>query len=111
MSYPRICWKLGSLLLVASIATAGCGNPHPGAVATPPLVVMVATPLKVDGRLPEVADHQVFTARTQAIQSVDIKPRVTGFLVKIGFKDGDTVKKDQVLFEIDDRIYKSKWEM
>lgn len=111
MSYPRTCFKLASLLLVALMGAAGCGNPHPGAVATPPLVVMVATPLKVDGRLPEVSDYQVFTARTQAIQSVDIKPRVTGFLVKICFKDGDSVKKDQVLFEIDDRIYKAKWDM
>lgn len=68
----------------------------------PPPVVQVATPLQRD-----VTDFQVFTARTQAIESVDIKARVTGYLMKFDFKDGDMVKKDQVLFEIDDRPYKA----
>jgi RND family efflux transporter MFP subunit len=108
MSYPRTCCKLGSLIIVAVLAAAGCGNPHPGAVATPPPVVLVATPIKgKDGQLPKVRDYQVFTARTQALESVDIIPRVSGYLTKICFKDGDLVKKDQVLFEIDDRPYKA----
>jgi RND family efflux transporter MFP subunit len=102
MSYPRTCCQLGSLLLLALAAIAGCSNARPGAEATPPPPVLVATPIN-----DKVTDYQDFTARTQAIKSVDIKPRVTGYLVKICFKDGDTVKKDQVLFEIDDRPYKA----
>jgi RND family efflux transporter MFP subunit len=55
----------------------------------------------------EVSDYQVFTSRTQAVQSVDVKARVTGYLKKFDFKDGDEVKEGQILFEIDDRPYKA----
>jgi RND family efflux transporter MFP subunit len=102
MSYARTCRRLGSLLLLALAAIAGCTNPHPNAEPTAPPHVLVAFPEKA-----KVTDYQYFTARTQAIYSVDIKPRVTGYLTKINFKDGDTVKKDQVLFEIDNRPYKA----
>jgi RND family efflux transporter MFP subunit len=54
-----------------------------------------------------VTAYEVFTARTQAVQSVDVKARVTGYLMKIDFKDGDPVKEGQVLFEIDIRPYKA----
>jgi RND family efflux transporter MFP subunit len=54
-----------------------------------------------------VTDYQVFTARTQAVQSVDVKARVSGFLTKILCKDGDDVKEGDPLFQIDDRPYKA----
>jgi RND family efflux transporter MFP subunit len=55
----------------------------------------------------KVSDYQVFTARTKAVETVDVKARVTGYLEKIDFKDGDEVKKGQPLFAIDDRTYKA----
>jgi RND family efflux transporter MFP subunit len=84
------------------IAFAGCDEKHPQVAATPPPTVLVARPLER-----EVSDYQVFTARTQAVQSVDIKARVTGYLTKILFKDGDMVNAGDVLFQIDDRPYKA----
>jgi RND family efflux transporter MFP subunit len=93
----------GSLLLAASLlAAAGCQDKHPDPVATPPPVVEVARPLERT-----VTDYDVFTARTQAVQSVNVKARVTGYLTRIDFKDGDVVKEGQVLFEIDERPYKA----
>jgi RND family efflux transporter MFP subunit len=71
-------------------------------VATPPPVVEVARPVERS-----VSNYQVFTARTQAVQSVDLKARVTGYLTKILFKDGDEVKEGDPLFQIDDRPYKA----
>jgi multidrug efflux system membrane fusion protein len=97
ISSPRCGWLAAALL-----ALAGCETKSPKAVETPPPVVLVAYPVERD-----VTDHQDFTARTQAVQSVDIKARVTGYLTKINFVDGGDVKKDQVLFEIDDRPYKA----
>jgi RND family efflux transporter MFP subunit len=38
---------------------------------------------------------------------VDVRPRVSGYLTRIGFKDGELVKKGQVLFEIDPRPYEA----
>lgn len=80
----------------------GCADKHPKPVKTPPPVVEVAFPIPR-----KVTDFQIYTARTQAVESVDIKARVTGYLVEICFKDGDEVKKDKVLFKIDDRPYKA----
>src|SRR5260370_726680 len=48
------------------------------------------------------------TGRIEAAQTVDLRARVTGYLVKVNFKAGDDVKKDQVLFEIDDRPYQAE---
>jgi RND family efflux transporter MFP subunit len=90
------------LLATAVVTVVGCMDKHPEPVDTPPPVVEVARPLERD-----VIDYQVFTARTQAVESVDVKARVTGYLKKIRFKDGEDVKKDKVLFEIDDRTYKA----
>jgi RND family efflux transporter MFP subunit len=64
--------------------------------------VLVSRPLERN-----VTDYQVFTARTQAVQSVDVKARVSGFLTKLLFKDGADVKEGDILFQIDDRPYKA----
>ena len=53
----------------------------------------------------EVQNYDEFTGRVVAIETVDIRSRVSGYILKIGFKDGDQVKKDQLLFEIDAKPY------
>jgi RND family efflux transporter MFP subunit len=99
--------KAGILFLVAGfLAAAGCNPKHPQAAETPPPVVLVSQPIERKGK-DAVTDYQVFTARTQAEQSVDVKARVSGFLTKILFKDGADVKEGDVLFQIDDRPFKA----
>ena len=49
-----------------------------------------------------------FTGRTEAVQSVDIRPRVTGYLVKMPFKEGSEVKAGDLLFVIDPRPYQAQ---
>ena len=56
----------------------------------------------------EVTDHVDFTGRTEAVQSVDIRPRVTGYLVSMPFKEGAIVKAGDLLFEIDPRPYQAQ---
>src|SRR6516162_3454662 len=89
-------------LVVGFLAAAGCDEKHPQAAETPPPVVLVSQPLER-----KVTDYQVFTARTQAVQSVDVKARVSGFLTKILFKDGADVKEGDILFQIDNRPYRA----
>jgi len=89
-------------LVAGFLAAAGCDEKHPQAAETPPPVVLVSQPLER-----KVTDYQVFTARTQAVQSVDVKARVSGFLTNILFKDGADVKEGDILFQIDDRPYKA----
>jgi multidrug efflux system membrane fusion protein len=54
-----------------------------------------------------VVDYEDFTGRTEAVQSVDVRARVTGYLTKIAFRDGEQVKKGDLLYEIDPRPYKA----
>jgi RND family efflux transporter MFP subunit len=102
MSVVQACCKSGVLVLTILVPAAGCDQKHPQAAETPPPVVLVSRPVERT-----VTDHQVFTARTQAVQSVELKARVTGYLTKVLFKDGDLVKEGDVLFQIDDRPYKA----
>jgi multidrug efflux system membrane fusion protein len=92
----------GLVLAVTALSAASCVERDPKPVTLPPPAVSVARPLER-----EVIDHQIFTARTQAVDNVEVKARVTGYLMKIDFKDGDEVNADKVLFEIDDRPYKA----
>src|SRR5262249_27462450 len=56
----------------------------------------------------QVTDYVDFTGRTDAVEAVDVRARVTGYLVKIPFKEGSEVKKGDLLFEIDPRPYQAQ---
>jgi RND family efflux transporter MFP subunit len=64
--------------------------------------VLVSTPLQMN-----VVDWDDYVGQFVAVDSVDVRPRVSGYLQSIGFKDGDVVKKGQVLFVIDPRPYQA----
>jgi RND family efflux transporter MFP subunit len=66
-------------------------------------VVTVAVPVEQT-----VTDHVDFSGKTAAIESVELRARVDGYLEKVQFKEGDEVKKDQVLFKIDPRPYQTE---
>jgi membrane fusion protein, multidrug efflux system len=56
----------------------------------------------------EVTDYVDFTGQTKAVQTVDIIPLVTGYLVEMPFREGDEVKKGDLLFVVDRRPYKAQ---
>ncbi len=90
--------KPARLAFFALLALAACGQkPKPNA-ALP--VITVSQPLQK-----EVVDWDDFVGRFEAVDQVDVRPRVSGYLTRIGFTDGEVVKKGQVLFEIDPRPY------
>lgn len=70
------------------------------AAPPPPSVVTVATPLSRT-----VTDWDDYVGRFEASQAVEVRPRVSGQLVGIHFKDGDVVQKGQLLFTIDPRPF------
>lgn len=55
----------------------------------------------------EVTDWDEFTGRIEAVESVEIRPRVSGYLTEIHFKAGDIVQKGAPLFTIDPRPYQA----
>jgi RND family efflux transporter MFP subunit len=77
-----------------------CG-PKPSASnqdAPPPPVVTVAP---VEER--ELVEYDEVVGRTEAVDRVEIRPRVSGYIQEIRFQSGQKVKKDEVLFVIDPR--------
>jgi RND family efflux transporter MFP subunit len=86
-------------LLLGVAILAGCARKPPPA---PPPLVTVATPLRMN-----VIDWDDFVGQFVAVDSVDIRPRVSGYLVSVGFKDGDYVRQGQRLFTIDARPYQA----
>jgi RND family efflux transporter MFP subunit len=75
------------------------GELKPGPEPVPP-EVLVARPVSR-----EVTDYENFTGRVEAADSVDLRARVTGYLIEVLFKDGAKVKKGDLLFKIDPRPY------
>jgi RND family efflux transporter MFP subunit len=88
---------LGLCLVLAGCARVPSGAPE--ATATP---VTVSRPVERD-----VTDYADFTGRTAAVDSVEVRARVSGYLDKMNFKEGALVKKDDKLFEIDPRPYRA----
>ena len=91
--------------LLATLGASGCTK-APAKVA-PAEAVTIPVSLPVAR---EVTDYVEFTGRTNAVQAVDIRPRVTGYLTKISFKEGADVKAGDVLFEIDPRPYQAQFD-
>jgi len=91
-----------ALLLIAPVVV-GCGSPQAGPVSREASDVVVDRPLVRD-----VTDYEEFTGHTDAILSVQVKSRVTGYLEKKHFQDGQEVHAGDLLYEIDDRPYKAE---
>jgi len=95
-------WLRGVLLLSGAVAIGGCESradvPAPGAM--PPPSVAVAPAVRR-----QVQESDEFTGRLEAPQSVDVRPRVTGYIKKVHFHDGQEVGQGELLFTIDPDPY------
>lgn len=84
---------------IALLAIACDGSdPQGGAILPPP--VNVALPIER-----EVQGFDDFTGRVAAVESVEVRSRVAGYIQSIGFKDGEEVKKGQLLIQIDPKPF------
>jgi multidrug efflux system membrane fusion protein len=97
------------LLLAAGVAvltlTACHQDPSTQSAAPPPPEVTVAP---VEQR--EVIEWDEFTGRTEAVEMVDVRPRVSGHIQEVRFQSGQLVKKGDVLFLIDPRWHKATFD-
>jgi RND family efflux transporter MFP subunit len=93
-----------SWLAFSLLCLSGCNsNQHPStATAPPPPAVTVAT-----SERREVTDNLTVTARIDAVNSVELRPRVSGHITEVRFVAGQIVHQGDVLFVIDRRWYKA----
>jgi multidrug efflux system membrane fusion protein len=84
------------------LALAGCSESKPQASAPPPPAVTVATPIQRT-----IVDQDEYVGRFVAIDSVEIRARVSGYLEKVHFQDGQIVKQGDPLFSIDPRPFQN----
>ncbi|MGZ5862380.1 MAG: efflux RND transporter periplasmic adaptor subunit [Methyloceanibacter sp.] len=96
------------LLLLLAVAAATLGyrywgfwqTSQPARSAPPPPTVTVAKPL-----VKELVEWKDFTGQFQAVESVDVRARVSGYLESINFTDGQVIKKGDLLFVIEPKPY------
>jgi RND family efflux transporter MFP subunit len=90
----------------ALLLLCGCGKSDSGAQsAPPPPEVSVAQVLEK-----RVKDWDEFTGRLQAVETVEIRPRVSGYIDKVAFTEGSVVKRGDLLFVIDPRPYQAEYD-
>jgi RND family efflux transporter MFP subunit len=89
---------LGFLVLAAQMLVACDRKPTAG---SPPPAVTVARPLQKT-----IAEWDEYTGRFAAVETVEVRARVSGFIDTIHFKEGQLVKQGDLLFVIDPRPYR-----
>ena len=96
--------RVFALGLAHAALLAGCG--HSGdAQAPPPPQVSVAQVVEKP-----VKDWDEFTGRFQAVETVEIRPRVSGYIDRVAFKEGGQVARGDLLFVIDPRPYQADYD-
>ena len=88
---------LGFVWLVVTILFTGCGHGAAQQQMPPPQVTVAPVEQK------DIVEWSEFTGRVEPVESVDVRPRVSGYIQEIRFQSGQLVKKGDVLFEIDPR--------
>jgi len=96
----------GLLILVALVTMSGCGNQTDSnakpAQAQPPSVKIAQALIQ------DVTEWDEYTGRIEAVSSVDVRARVSGYLEKVNFKAGEKVKKGDLLFLIDPKPFSAQ---
>lgn len=91
-----------SAALIPLIVLAGCGDKPQQQAAPPPPNVTVANPIKRT-----VTDWDEFTGRFEAVEEVQVRARVGGFVTSVEFRDGALIRKGDLLYTIDARPFEA----
>src|SRR6202165_2925659 len=101
MELPMAMARLAGVVLVLAPLLASCGeSQQPTRAAPPPPSVTVAKPVART-----IVDQDEYVGRFVAVDSVEIRARVWGYLESVHFTDGQVVKKGELLFTMDQRSH------
>ena len=103
----RIFLFLTALTLVTSgLVMLGTGSSRGLAQQRPPPPAVTVAP--VEQR--EIVEWDEFTGRTEPVEMVEVRPRISGYIQEVRFQSGQLVKKGDVLFVIDPRWHQATFE-
>src|SRR3954447_21747601 len=95
-------FNFGPLIMVLALALVGCGDKSAPQAAVAPPSVTIAQPTKRT-----VTDWDEFTGRFDAVEEVEVRARVGGFVTSVEFRDGAFVKSGDLLYVIDARPFEA----
>ena len=91
---------MASVLLLS----VGCGRQLAEQPSPPPVVTVAPVERQ------ELIEWDEFTGRTEPVESVEVRPRVSGYIQEVRFQSGQLVKKGDVLFVIDPRWHQAEFD-
>ena len=94
---------LGVMLALSVAVIAGCSGQASENAAPPAPEVSAAAVL-----VKEISQWDDFSGRVEAVESVDLRPRVSGYIDRVNYEEGQEVRKGDVLFTIDSRSYRAE---
>src|SRR5882672_810523 len=105
MNAQKPAYLFGPIALLMLAALAGCGEPaaQGGPAKGGPPPVSVAAAVEKD-----IIDTDEFPGRIEAVDQVEVRARVTGYIQSVNFKPGAEVKKGDLLFQIDPRPFENE---
>lgn len=98
---------LAAGVFVYTTSHASAGESSAGTTATPPAPKVTVAP--VEEKL--ITQYDEFLGRVDAAETVELRPRVSGYLENVRFQAGQTVKEGDVLFSIDARQYQAQYDL
>jgi multidrug efflux system membrane fusion protein len=90
-----------ALAVVAGLS-AGCSSSAQPQAPAPPAVSVAEVICK------QIGDSDEFTGRLEAVHAVEVRPRVSGYLQSVHFKEGEIVREGDLLFQIDPRPFQAE---
>lgn len=96
---------LSFVLLIGSVAWVSCSKSQKKNTALPPTPVNVQAAEKTDANY-----YDQFAGTVVALNSVELRSQVMGFITGIYFKEGEVVPKGKTLYEIDRRLYEAAYQ-
>ena len=98
----NLSWRL-PLAIATALVLSACGKGEEASQQMPAAKVSVAEVIEQP-----INEWDEFTGRLEAPESVEVRPRVSGYIDKVAFDEGSLVKKDDLLFQIDPRPFQAE---
>jgi RND family efflux transporter MFP subunit len=108
MTYRNFVLLAGPILSIAAAAALLSGCSQGKAAQQQPTPAASVTVAPVEQR--EIVEWDEFTGRTEPVESVEVRPRVSGYIQEVRFQSGQLVKKGDVLFMIDPRWHQAEFD-